>query len=386
MKKFAGIIIALLLFPWLVSLAWSGAAGGTEKTALGEEQAVDETADAGGEVEANAGAGGAEEIADSAGAGVNSAETGADGADGSNAVGGDAKTAGSGKAAGSGVKAAARGADGPDGDKGERRILVERNGIQTYIGLEDYLPGVIVCQISQECGMEALKCQAVIARTYICRLMDGRNSIWEEELDLDYLSENQKHIPWDREKTAQYLEQCRQAAADTAGVIMQYEGREILPLFHGISAGRTRTGDENYPYLQSVESRWDTERDDYLQTMEWGLPAFAGLINGIPGAAAVAPEQLPAEIQTVKKDDAGYIMQMKVGAKTYTGEEIQYALGLPSSCFTLEGNSEGIRAVVKGSGHGYGLSQAGADAMAKEGWGYQDILNYYYKNISLISE
>ena len=167
---------------------------------------------------------------------------------------------------------------------------------------------------------------------------------------------------------------------------MQYEGREILPLFHGVSAGRTRTGDENYPYLQSVESRWDTERDDYLQTMEWGLPAFAGLINGIPGAAAVAPEQLPAEIQTVKKDDAGYIMQMKVGAKTYTGEEIQYALGLPSSCFTLEGNSEGIRAVVKGTGHGYGLSQAGADAMAKEGWGYQDILNYYYKNISLISE
>lgn len=347
MKKFAGIIIALLLFPWLVSLAWSGAAGDgadTEEGAGAMGPAVDETADAGGEVEANAGAGGAEEIADSAGA------------------------------------------DGPDGDTGERRILVERNGIQTYIGLEDYLPGVIVCQISQECGMEALKCQAVIARTYICRLMDGRNSIWEEELDLDYLSENQKHIPWDREKTAQYLEQCRQAAADTAGVIMQYEGREILPLFHGISAGRTRTGDENYPYLQSVESRWDTERDDYLQTMEWGLPAFAGLINGIPGAAAVAPEQLPAEIQTVIKDDAGYIMQMKVGAKTYTGEEIQYALGLPSSCFTLEGNSEGIRAVVKGSGHGYGLSQAGADAMAKEGWGYQDILNYYYKNISLISE
>lgn len=340
MRKFVGIIIGLLLFPWLVSLAWSQAAKGTDGDVSGETRV--EAADTGTD---------SEEDSDAAGMGQADKEGGA-------------------------VQTGTR----------DRRILVERNGIQTYIELEDYLPGVIVCQISQECSMEALKCQAVIARTYICRLMDGRSAIWEEELDLDYLSENQSNAPWDREKTAEYLGKCRQAAEDTAGVVMQYEGREILPLFHGMSAGRTRAGDENYPYLQSVESRWDTKREDYLQTMEWGLPAFAGLINGIPGAAAVAPEQLPAEIQTVKKDDAGYILQMKVGAKTYTGEEIQYALGLPSSCFTFEGNSEGIRAFIRGSGHGYGLSQAGADAMAGEGWGYQDILNYYYKNISLISE
>lgn len=343
MKKIVGIVIAMLLFPWLVSLAWSGAArdmqedaGKTAETGRTEEESgVDgtETADAGtGDILANA----------TAGAEVQ------------------------------------KGAD--------RRILVKRNDIQTYIELEDYLPGVIVCQIAQESRMEALKCQAVIARTYIHRLMDGRSEIREEELDLDYLSENQRNIPWDREKTARYLEQCRQAVAETKGVVMQYEEREILPLFHAVSAGRTRAGDENYPYLQPVESRWDTEREDYLQTMEWGLPEFAGLINGIPESAGVTPDQLPSQIQTVKKDDAGYMLQMKVGAKTYTGEEIQYALGLPSSCFTLEGSSETIRAVIKGVGHGFGLSQAGADAMAGEGWGYQDILNYYYKNISLISE
>lgn len=377
MKKIVGIIIALLLFPWLVSLAWSGAARGKEGKAPVEAQAEAEMDGMGTE--------GSYE-----GEGMADWET----ADGGQAVGkaiGQADGGGNGtdlevNAPGDQADAAAKTAGRLGGNTGERRILVERNKIQTYIELEDYLPGVIVCQISQECSMEALKCQAVIARTYIYRLMDGRDAIWEEELDLDYLSENQKNAPWDKEKTAEYLSQCRQAVEDTAGVAMQYEGREILPLFHGISAGRTRTGDENYPYLKSVESRWDTEREDYLQTMEWGLQAFAGLISGIPGAVPVTAEQLPAEIQTVKKDDAGYILQMKVGAKTYTGEEIQYALGLPSSCFTFEGNSEGIRAIVKGTGHGYGLSQAGADAMAKEGWGYQDILNYYYKNISLISE
>lgn len=353
MKKIVGIVIAMLLFPWLVSLAWSGAAR--------------EAGENGGE---------------SVGVSVDEGESAGTRANGGESTGAETEAA---NMEINGVKANA--ADVSQQNPGNsRRILVKRNDIQTYIELEDYLPGVIVCQISQESRKEALKCQAVIARTYIHRLMDGRSEIWEEELDLDYLSESQQNIPWDKEKTAQYLEQCRQAAAETAGVVMQYEGRDILPLFHAVSAGRTRAGDENYPYLQSVESRWDMNREDYLQAMEWELPAFAGLINGIPEAAEVTIDQLPSQIQTVKKDDAGYIVQMKVGTKTYSGEEIQYALGLPSSCFTLEGNSEGIRAISKGVGHGYGLSQAGADAMAGEGWGYQDILNYYYKNISLISE
>lgn len=345
MRKIAGIVIAMLLFPWLVSLAWSGAAKGTQEDA-GKTAETEKTGEE---------------------AGMDGAETADAGTDGI-------------------LANAAAGVEDGAHQSADRRILVKRNDIQTYIELEDYLPGVIICQIAQESHMEALKCQAVIARTYIHRLMDGRSEIWEEELDLDYLSENQRNIPWDREKTARYLEQCRQAVAETKGVVMQYEERDILPLFHAISAGRTRAGDENYPYLQSVESRWDTKREDYLQTMEWGLPEFAGLISGIPEAVAVTQDQLPSQIQTVKKDDAGYIVQMKVGAKTYTGEEIQYALGLPSSCFTLEGGNESIRAVIKGVGHGFGLSQSGADAMAGEGWGYQDILNYYYKNISLISE
>lgn len=354
MKKIVGIVIAMLLFPWLVSLAWSGAAKETGGDASGGTWTEE--------------AGDGEDV------------------DGHSGMEADGQAAVSIDAGDVEAKQSPEGVSGTVKGNGERRILVQRNGIQTYIELEEYLPGVIVCQISQECGVEALKCQAVIARTYIYRLMDGRSEIWEEELDLDYLSESQQNAPWDKEKTAQYLGQCRQAVADTAGMVMQHEGREILPLFHAVSAGRTRAGDESYPYLKSVESRWDTERADYLQTMEWVLPAFAGLINGIPGAAAVTAEQLPAEIQTVKKDEAGYVVQIKVGAKTYTGEEIQYALGLPSSCFTFEGNSEGIRAIVKGIGHGFGLSQAGADVMAGEGWGYQDILNYYYKNISLISE
>lgn len=275
-----------------------------------------------------------------------------------------------------------------------RRILLERDGISTYMDLEDYLPGAVICQIDPRYHLEALKCQTVIVRTYICRLMAGRGEIREEELDLDYLGTGKSPVsaagtgtPLERkEQMAEGLERCRQAAEETAGVAMQYDSRYILPLFHAVSAGRTRKGEEDYPYLQPVDSRWDMEAADYSRTFEWSKDKFAEAVSSIPDAQPVTPDQLPDQIQTVKKDDSGYVLQMKVGAKTYSGEELQRALTLPSSCFSLEGADNLISAVVKGSGHGYGLSQAGAEGMALEGWGYQDILNYYYKNISFTAE
>ncbi len=80
------------------------------------------------------------------------------------------------------------------------------------------------------------------------------------------------------------------------------------------------------------------------------------------------------------------MVEMKIGALSYSGDAIQYALGLPSPCFGVETDGTVVRVRIRGRGHGYGMSQAGADAMAESGWGYEDILNYYYKNISLISE
>lgn len=267
-------------------------------------------------------------------------------------------------------------------EKEKKKILVERKGIKTYIDLEDYLPGVIACQIDTNYNEEALKCQAVIARTYVYRLMDGRTEIYEEELDMDYLGEGEGSLTGDRMKAVDSLKRCREAVQATSGVVMKYEDRYILPLFHGMSAGRTREGEMDFPYLQSVESVSDTKRDDYMQVMEWSQDSFAAAISQIPGASGVDVTQ----IQTIKKDEAGYMAEMKIGSGSYSGEAIQYALGLPSPCFGVETDGNVIRVRVRGRGHGYGLSQAGADAMAQSGWGYEDILNYYYKNISLISE
>lgn len=90
-------------------------------------------------------------------------------------------------------------------------------------------------------------------------------------------------------------------------------------------------------------------------------------------------------IQLVSRDKAGYVKEIQIGAHIYTGEEIQAALGLPSAAFTLEEHEGMVRAVCKGIGHGYGLSQQGAHGMAQEGKTAEEILKYYYQNIKIIS-
>ncbi|MGL5434952.1 MAG: SpoIID/LytB domain-containing protein [Lachnospiraceae bacterium] len=334
MKKWIGAISGLLIFPWVVSMIWMATTGESRAASSGNTAAILETHEENQDME-------------SEDAAVSSAQV---------------------------------------MNQSQPRILVKRENLQTYMWLEEYLPGIIACQINPEYEMEALKCQAVIARTYLYRLLDGRSEIHEEELDLDYLEDGQQTRQWDLEKTREYLKRCEQAVTETAGIVMQYEERCILPMFHGVSTGRTRQGTEDYPYLQSVESKWDSAYEEFNQTFSWEPDEFAKRISRIADAAPVSGDQLPQEIQTVKKDDAGYILELKVGARTYQGEEIQYALELPSAAYQFSGQDGKIYAAVRGKGHGYGLSQAGADAMAKDGWGYQDILNYYYKNISIISE
>ena len=91
-----------------------------------------------------------------------------------------------------------------------------------------------------------------------------------------------------------------------------------------------------------------------------------------------------AGIQIVERDGAGYVKQVQIGQKTYTGEEVQYALGLASPCYSFENLDGKIRVICKGIGHGYGFSQLGGNEMAKEGKTYEELLNYYFQNVEIV--
>ena len=235
---------------------------------------------------------------------------------------------------------------------GRRRILLDRTSGSYYMDMEEYLPGVIARQIPVEA--------------------------------------DQLKKLWGSSRFPEYYKKLEDAVKATSGIVMTYEGKCIDPMYCRATAGMTRQGDFTHPYLQTVDRPGDVEAEGYMQMLSFSRESFVSDINSIPagesGSRTIEASQVPDTIQIVSRDDAGYVDTVQIGSAGYTGEEVQYALGLASSCFVLEPYEDGIRAVVKGIGHGYGLSQATANEKAKEGWKAEDILGYFYKNIAFISE
>ncbi|MEY8355900.1 SpoIID/LytB domain-containing protein [Lachnospiraceae bacterium 54-53] len=267
-----------------------------------------------------------------------------------------------------------------------KRILLDRKGSESYMDVEEYLPGVVAKQMPADYGKEALRAQAVIARTYIYGKMNGQNEIKESELHMEYLEEKQMEKLWGSESFVTSYQSVEDAVRSTAKTVMMYDGKLIDPLFHRASTGKTRGGDENHPYLQAVDSSRDVEAEGFLTMAVWSREDFAGKVNQISGDAPVKADQIPGSCQIVLRDEGGYVEQLQIGTKTYTGEEIQRVLGLPSPAFGFEEYEGGVRVVCQGIGHGYGMSQYGAKCKAEEGWKAEKILPYFYKNIVLISE
>lgn len=267
-----------------------------------------------------------------------------------------------------------------------KRILLDTNNTPTAcIDAEEYLISVTGRQIPPDYGPEALKAQAVAARTYIYKKMGDSDEIKESELGITYIEEPGLENLWGSDKFIEYYKNIEDAVKATTGTVMTYENEEIDALYHRASAGTTRAGDEHHPYLEPVESKRDVEAENYLSVMTWSAENFVSKLKELGQDTELTPAQVPDSIQMIEKDGAGYVGRIQIGNHIYTGEEVSKALGLSSSCFTLENYEGQIRAVCRGIGHGYGLSQYGARIMGEEGYTWEDILNYYYKNIVLIS-
>ncbi len=334
-----------------------------------------------------------------------------------------------------------------------------------YVDAEEFLIGLVVREISPEYEEEALKAQAIIARTWLYRQMDGRNEIAASELflnsgwtqgegaaqqgktsqngaevqqgkNLQNLTAIQQEVSaqmtavvrdgtvvsgetvtsWDESRLTEYYEKARRAVEETAPLVICYDGKFIEPLYHAVSAGRTRAGDSACPYLQPVDSSEDLMAENFLTVTEWSAEAFEQLVtayaddklgynaNNITGystvyssdtdsfadsgaGSAAGPEsgsgRLAASLQLISRDDSGYVTEYQIGSHTYTGDEVREMLALPSAAFTLEEYAGRIRAVCQGRGHGLGLSQYGANRRALAGEKAEEILKYYYHHVTI---
>lgn len=232
--------------------------------------------------------------------------------------------------------------------------------------------------VAQEIGIdkspETIKAQCVIARTNLYDAMQAGTREPENMMP----DQQQKLWGDDFDKNYQKLKSCVEA---TAGEILSYDGTYIYAAYHAISSGRTRSMSELYedvdmPYLVTAECHADTTAEGYLSVFYYEKEEY---LEKCRAAYPDAKLTEPAQIEIVSRDAAEYVTKIKVAGETYDGEQFRHALELPSACFTITEMDDHVRIVARGMGHGFGLSQNTAEELAKEGYGYREILAYFYK-------
>lgn len=255
----------------------------------------------------------------------------------------------------------------------EKSIKKIKEG-DTEIVLEEYVKGVVAKQISLESEPEALKAQTVIARTMIVKARE-EGKMLPQSMKAEELLElwGQKGF----EKKYRLLEE---AAAATQGEILVWQEKPIEAAYHAVSAGRTRS-EPAFPYLNEAESGADISSPDYLKVIFLEKTEVAEKLK--KGGVTIDKEEVPGNIQVPERSDTGYAIKVQIGETALSGEEFRRCMELNSSCFYIKEVEGQVRILTKGLGHGLGLSQYGANEMAKEGKSYKEILNSYYQGAEL---
>ena len=245
------------------------------------------------------------------------------------------------------------------------------------ISLEEYVMGVIAGEMPAEFDIEALKAQAVAARTYVLKkLSNGNEYILDNTLDQVYLSNDVLKIKW-KNKYKKYLTKIKKAIKETKGEYLVYNDEIIDAFFFSTSTGYTENVGEVFkeyrPYLKSVESSWDDISPVFREKYFFKKENFC-LKLGI--------ECSNINVQILETTSTGRVKKIKVNNKEFSGNEFREKLGLKSNYFDIIVNQD-IYIETKGYGHGVGMSQYGALGMALKGYKYDEILKYYYQDVEI---
>lgn len=247
------------------------------------------------------------------------------------------------------------------------------------IPLEIYVADKLSRTMESNYEKEALKAQAILIRT---NLMAGM----AEEM----VTEDKEYA------RAAVAESCREAAAETKGMYITWEGTPIHAAYHQVSNGATRSAkevlkDESCPYLTSVLCSRDFLSPAYTSERVFGIEEFDRLWEEVPEVSTQEREEI-GQLQTKRKaseefeiirDSVGYVRYMKYQEKWVTGEELRYRLGILSAGFQVEKKEKEVYFYIKGAGHGLGMSQFGANEMAKEGKTCPEIIEYFFQDVAI---
>ena len=275
---------------------------------------------------------------------------------------------------------------------GTIKLLHKKTEEVEEVALDDYLVNVVSAEMPASYEMEALKAQAVVARTYtIYKAQEKKH----ENADIcddssccqAWISKEDRLAKWEENQRENNWKKVTDCVNQTKGKIITYGNQVICAFFHSNSGGITETavnvwGGGNYPYLQVVETAGE---EGYTQYASEVVLTREELINKIKEKYQDISINFDndEDIKIIEHTESGRVKTIKFGNHEISGVEARTLLGLKSTNFEIIKENDKIKFSVKGYGHGVGMSQTGADAMAKQGSNYEDIIKHFYTGVEI---
>lgn len=278
-----------------------------------------------------------------------------------------------------------------DSQSSKIKLFHNSDGKIEELGMNQYLYGVVSAEMPANYELEALKAQAVVARTYtIYKIKNGSK---HENADIcdnsnccqAWISKENRLARWESSKRDEYWNKIVQAVDTTNKQYITYNGEVINAFFHSNSGGKTELAVNvwggDLPYLQVVETIGEDAYSAYNSEAIFSKDEFVVKMNEVYKDFKI-DFSLTDCIKILEYTESGRVKKIKIGNKELSGVDTRKIFGLKSSNFSFEIGSN-IKFIVIGYGHGVGLSQSGSDVLAKKGYTYDKIIKYYFKDIQI---
>ncbi len=274
------------------------------------------------------------------------------------------------------------------------KVYITETGEIEEIPIEDYICGVVANEMPANFENEALKAQAVAARTFLvskkiknCSIANGAEVCDSTHCQV-YTSKDKRLQKWDTAVAEANWNKILQAVNDTAGQILTYNGELVLyPQYFSTSSGKTEDAQDVFssdiPYLKSVSSTGEEIAPKYVSEKSISIINFVNIVNSSVENVNLSSSQVNNEFIKITRTDAGGAKEVEINGIVMKGVDFRTMIGLNSTNFTYSVDGSNIVFSCKGYGHGVGMSQWGANGMAKSGSSYEEILKHYYTGVEI---
>lgn len=265
-------------------------------------------------------------------------------------------------------------------------LLRSADGSKEVLDLQQYLSGVLLAEMPASFEEEALKAQSVAARTYTMKACltggkHGDGSLCDDPGCCQGFLTAERYLA--QGGTREALEKVSQAVADTAPLVLEYQGELIEAVYFSNSGGKTESAlavwGADFPYLQSVESPGENASAYQDRIITFSKADFQNRLG------VVLPDDREMWFSDITHTDGGGVEEITIGGKMFSGVQLRSLLELPSTAFSICAEEDMIILTTNGYGHRVGLSQYGADSMAKRGSSFREILAHFYPGTILVA-